>query len=279
MPDIIETIGRSLIQHGDYNDRIYLMKLHAEDCPGIVEELIRLAREKDYTKIFAKIPASHRPDFLRQDFVEEAQIPRFYKGSEDACFLSRYFSEERARESRRELVQKVLETARRKEVLTEIAPPGNDFRMREAAKNDLKGMAAVFREVFPTYPFPIHDPNYLRQTMASHVRYFVVEEGADIVAVSSAETDPANLNVEMTDFATLPRFRGHGLAVNLLELMEREMTRSGFLTAYTIARSYSYGMNITFAKLGYRFSGTLTHNTNISGAMESMNIWHKPLDA
>ncbi|MBN2430633.1 MAG: putative beta-lysine N-acetyltransferase [Acidobacteria bacterium] len=277
MSDIIETFGRSRIQHGDYNDRIYLMKLHADDVPGIVPDLIGLAREKGYSKIFAKIPASARAVFLEHDFREEASIPRFYKGQEDACFMGRFLSEERSRESRPELVQKVLETARQKEVLTEIASPGNDFRMREATENDLRGMAAVFREVFPTYPFPIHDPEYLRRTMASHIRYFVVERGGEIIAVSSAETDPDNLNVEMTDFATLPHYRGHGLALHLLALMEEEMHREGFITAYTIARSYSYGMNITFTKLGYEYSGTLTHNTNISGALESMNIWYKPL--
>ena len=36
-------------------------------------------------------------------------------------------------------------------------------------------------------------------------------------------------------------------------------------------------MNITFARQGYAFSGTLYNNTNISGNLESMNVWHKPL--
>ncbi|HOM70936.1 MAG TPA: putative beta-lysine N-acetyltransferase, partial [Armatimonadota bacterium] len=48
-------------------------------------------------------------------------------------------------------------------------------------------------------------------------------------------------------------------------------------TAYTIARSLSYGMNITFAKQGYQYAGTLTNNTNICGHMESMNVWYKHL--
>ena len=56
------------------------------------------------------------------------------------------------------------------------------------------------------------------------------------------------------------------------------MARRGMRTAYTIARAVSPGMNITFARLGYQFSGTLINNTQISGAIESMNIWHKPLD-
>jgi len=277
MSDIIETFGQSRIQHGDYNDRIYLMKLHATDLPGIVPDLIDLAREKGYSKIFAKVPASARAPFLEHDFQEEATIPRFFRGADDACFLGRYFSADRARESRPQQVADVLATARRKNTIQDTPALDSDFRLRSAAAVDLNGMAVVFREVFPTYPFPIHDPDYLRRTMDGHVRYFIVERDGEIIAVSSAETDPDNLNVEMTDFATLPRYRGHGLAVHLLVLMEEEMRREGFITAYTIARAYSFSMNITFSKLGYDYSGTLTHNTNISGALESMNIWHKPL--
>ena len=36
-------------------------------------------------------------------------------------------------------------------------------------------------------------------------------------------------------------------------------------------------MNITFAKHGYSFAGTLTNNTQISGQLESMNVWYKAL--
>jgi hypothetical protein len=36
-------------------------------------------------------------------------------------------------------------------------------------------------------------------------------------------------------------------------------------------------MNITFAKNGYEYAGTLKNNTNISGNIESMNVWYKHL--
>jgi len=47
--------------------------------------------------------------------------------------------------------------------------------------------------------------------------------------------------------------------------------------AYTIARALSAGMNVTFARAGYDYGGTLTNNTNICGQIESMNVWYKPL--
>jgi len=59
--------------------------------------------------------------------------------------------------------------------------------------------------------------------------------------------------------------------------MEKYMTRSGFCLLYTIARAASFGMNTTFARANYQYGGTLINNTQISGSIESMNIWYKEL--
>ena len=56
-----------------------------------------------------------------------------------------------------------------------------------------------------------------------------------------------------------------------------EMIQQGLKTAYSIARSLSPAMNITFVKNGYKYGGTLGNNTNIAGRIESMNIWYKHL--
>jgi putative beta-lysine N-acetyltransferase len=114
--------------------------------------------------------------------------------------------------------------------------------------------------------------------MTTHVAYFGVRRNGRLIALSSAETDHTASNVEMTDFATLPECRGLSLARILLHTMERAMIDEGIRTAYTIARAASPGMNVTFARMGYEFGGTLINNTQISGTIESMNIWYKPLD-
>jgi putative beta-lysine N-acetyltransferase len=84
-------------------------------------------------------------------------------------------------------------------------------------------------------------------------------------------------NTEMTDFATLPEYRGKGLSAFLLRLMESEVKKRQIKTTYTIARAPSFGMNITFSKMGYSYSGTLINNTNIFGHFENMNVWYKLL--
>lgn len=138
-------------------------------------------------------------------------------------------------------------------------------------------MARIYREVFPSYPFPIHDPDYLLKTMLSHIKYFCIEKNGELLAVSSAEVNEEDANVEMTDFATLPGWRGNGFGQHLLANMENHMKKRNIKTAYTIARAVSLGMNIIFSKAGYQFGGRLKNNTNISGIIESMNVWSKPI--
>lgn len=277
MADSIETLGSSIMQHGTENDRIYLMKLAPEDSAEVLSKIEELAAEKGYGKIFAKVPASAREDFLAADYREEATIPGFYAGREDVAFMGKYLDPERATEQEPDLVDEILAKSRAKAAVNAAPPLPENQSLRALDKDDAEAMARVFSEVFATYPFPIHDPAYLRQTMDENIRYFGVFDGDRLIAISSAETYPEDKNAEMTDFATLPECRGAGLALNLLEKMEEEMGAQDYLTLYTIARAYSFGMNITFAKQGYLYSGTLTHNTNISGRLESMNVWHKSL--
>jgi putative beta-lysine N-acetyltransferase len=277
MYDRIEKLGRSTVQHGPMSCRVYLMKLHPDDMPDIVPALDRLAASRAYTKIFAKVPATYTAEFERRGYRQEALVPRFYRNATDGAFLGKFLDEARGRDPRAAKAREILGIARDKQGRGAAANGGDPPAVEPAGPADVDEMSRVYREVFPSYPFPIHDPEYLRETMRENVAYFCVRESGRIVALSSAEMDPAAGNVEMTDFATLPSGRGAGYAVHLLARMENEMLRREIPTAYTIARSMSPGMNVTFAKLDYVFAGTLINNTDISGSIESMNVWYKHL--
>lgn len=276
MPDIIEKLGQSLIQHGKDSDRVYLMKLAPADAPTIVERIERLAEIHDYGKLFCKVPAPWCDPFLQAGYHEEARVERFFDGRIDVAFLSRFRKPERAEMSDKQkaAVEGALELALARQGDATKRSPTATRRLLEA---DTPELANLYREVFPSYPFPIFDASYLRRTMATHIRYYGAFDGERLVAAASAETDPEGRNAEMTDFATAPDHRKKGLAVALLQAMEIDMKSAGFATLYTIARAVSPGMNITFAHCGYRFSGTLVNNTQISGSIESMNVWHKNL--
>ncbi|HHE32302.1 MAG TPA: putative beta-lysine N-acetyltransferase [Chlorobaculum parvum] len=275
-PDIIETCFGALLQHGPFSRRIYLMKMGQADPSKLPDQLDALARERGYSKIFAKLPEGSETVFLEHGFRIEASVPGFYQGEKAALFLARYLDPVRAESPNAAEIASIVELASAKPA---VEPPAlsPEFSFRAYTPDDIEAMAAIYREVFPTYPFPIHDPAWLLETMASHIDYFGVEYEGRLIALASSEMDLDGLNVEMTDFATLPEFRGRNLALHLLAEMEETMRQKGMRTAYTIARAVSPGMNITFAKAGYKFSGTLVNNTNISGGIESMNVWYKKL--
>ena len=275
MTDKVEKIGKSIIQHGRNNQRIYLMKSSAEDLPGLLDKLDKLAATNNYSKIFAKVPEAQRDTFVKNGYQVEASIFGLFNGKEQGFFLGKYPISERGIEQKPDLVSDILEKAKSKQGL--VSGVGlSGCQCRPLFADDMEDAAELYRIVFASYPFPIHDPDYLRSTM-DHIAYYGVWSEERLVALSSAEIDYENANAEMTDFATHPDYQGKGLASFLLARMETDMKDRQIITLYTIARAYSYGMNITFAKNGYSFCGTLTNNTQISGDLESMNVWYKLL--
>jgi putative beta-lysine N-acetyltransferase len=272
--DQVETFGHSVIQHGPLSDRVYLMKLDKDDVPEIIAHMHELAGWYGYSKIFAKIPASTGMQFEQNGYRAEAVIPAFYNGREDGLFMARYYQADRMKDTAFEQVQAVKAACKTKTYrpFTEI---DQNLEYRLATSHDCPKMSELYRQVFKSYPFPIDNPEYLRRTMDENVIYAGIWEDGKLLALSSAEVDKKAANAEMTDFATHPACRGRRFAGILLQKLEKLMAESGIKTCYTIARATSFGMNITFAGNNYTFAGTLINNTQISGSLESMNVWHK----
>ncbi|MCL7411503.1 MAG: putative beta-lysine N-acetyltransferase [Methanosarcinaceae archaeon] len=277
MIDIVTTIGSSVLQHGNYNDRIYLMKLSRSDIPSIIGKLDTMVTDEGYCKVIAKVPAYAKDDFLNDGYICEATIPRFFRNSEDVYFMAKYYCKSRRFDNETGLNKKVLETAESKSGNGVTVELPHGFKYTICERSDAHEIANVYKKVFETYPFPIHDPHYIEKTMDETLIYFCIWNGTNIVALASSEMDIGSQNVEMTDFATLPEYRGNSFSLYLLQKMEHEMKKKNMKTAYTIARAGSYGINIAFSKSGYNYSGTLINNTNISGNFESMNVWYKHL--
>ncbi|MFW5792474.1 MAG: putative beta-lysine N-acetyltransferase [Desulfohalobiaceae bacterium] len=275
--DVIENLGQSTIHHGPFNRRIYLMKLHPGDMPGIIDELLLLAEQNAYTKITAKVGAQHTQAFLAAGFRHEACLPGFYPDGADAFYMALFLDPSRADIFRPKTVVKVINTALRKPCNEPSRQPPAGLTFRELGEPDAPAMAALYGRVFATYPFPITEPEYLIETMRSHIFYYGLAIDDRLVALASMETDKDNAVVEMADFATESEARGAGAAGFLLGQMEQAGLDKGFRFAFTIARSTSFGMNIAFARAGYLYSGTMVNNTNIAGNTESMNMWYRRL--
>ena len=277
MPDVIEKLQRSTIQHGPLNNRIYLMHLHREDVPDIGAALEDLAVANGYTKILVRTPADTRERFQADGYTREAAIPGYCADGGDLFFVARYLDDGRGREKHPAVVEQNL-------ALVQNLPADNrcfaDDELASVApcrKDDVAEMCRIYRQVYPSYPFPITDPGFLERTMTAHTRYFCIRENSAIVALAGCEIDADNRCVEMTDFAVVPQWRGRRLAERLLARMEQEMADAGMRVAFTISRTLSVGMNVTFKRKGYRFGGKLVNNTHISGGIESMWVWSKRL--
>lgn len=288
------TIGRSCLQHGKASDRVYLMAAADEDMPGLLTAIEELAAAHRYGKIFAKVPARWGRACTAAGYRVEAKVPGFYQGREDGLFLGKYLKPGRAELSDRAAIERTLDLCRQTTAKDpgaksnglgspaaddqsggKIKPPA--YRLGLCAPTDCAAMAALFRRVFPSYPFPVHDPGFLRRSMSEEVSYAAAWHQEQIAALASAEYSAAASHVEMTDFATLPEHRRRQLAGRLLAALEQEMQNQGIKLAYTIARAVSVGINLTFARAGYQYAGTLINNTQICGRIESMNVWYRRL--
>lgn len=242
------------------------MKLDEADVTRIIPALNRLAIERDYAKIFVKVPAEFKRSFLFDKFVVEAKIPKFFNGTKDALFMGKFFVKNK------DFAQKFEIPKFKEHSSNEIS---SEFKFKKCSLEDAQEMADLYSSVFKTYPFPITDSNYIKATMGRNVEYFSIRNGKKIVVLSSTEFDLASQNAEMTDFATLKEFRGNNLASFLLNKMDDNARKKGMKTLYTISRASSTGMSAVFVKNGYTYGGTLANNTNIGGAIESMNVFYK----
>jgi putative beta-lysine N-acetyltransferase len=275
--DSVVQRGNSIVQHGHVNNRVYIMKLAREDIPDIIRYADDLTRKEGYTKIFVKVPESSVEVFADAGYVAEATVPLFHRGTGTAVFMAKYTDPTRKEVTDAPVLAGILSAAFGYRGEKDPAVLKEGFSLEPAHSGDCREIAALYRSVFRTYPFPISDPGYIRESMQKQIRYFIIRKSHLLAAVASFEPDTDTMTSEMTDFATDPRFRGMGLARNLLDAMEAEVKKEGIRLAFTIARAISRPINSLFAGEGYRFGGLLPNNTNICGSLESMNVWYKTL--
>lgn len=274
--DSVLTVGKSSIQMGAFNDRIYLMSLADEDGPEIVDELINMAVTEDLSKIFAKVPKSQALPFLSCGFEKEAHVPGMFR-NEDGFFLSFYRYLWRKEQGNKDELDHVLSVAENKKGKGNFSSLLDSLFLRRLRPEDAHALAHLYGQIFQTYPFPITDPDFICLEMGSGVRFMGVFEGDSLMGAASAEVAADGYSVEMTDFAVKPDYRKTGIAGVLLRALEDDCFKSGIRCFFTIARACSYGINSLFSKGDYKFSGRLLNNTNISGRLESMNVWYKVL--
>ena len=112
-----------------------------------------MAQDNCYSKIFAKVPKYAKEGFIKNGFIIEADVPDFYNG-EQAFFLAKFFSEQRRQNDKSEEINKVLEEAQKRAVLSEVIEPGPGFIYRICAAPDAPQMAEVYKKSLRPILFP-----------------------------------------------------------------------------------------------------------------------------
>lgn len=273
--DKISRFKDSLYHHGKMNNRVFIIKTSTHNPEGLINHVENLANEYNYTKIIFKVPEPIVDIFDGHSYLTEGIIPKYYKGNIACHFKSKFLTNERGKIIEPPIIKKILKDVKNKPF--GISPLNHSFDIKKLHPSDIPNLCMLYKMIFKSYPFPIFEEAYIAKTMNNSILYFGAFQNNNLVGASSAEIDYDNLNAEMTDFATNPNYLGKNISAHLLKYMEEEMRQRNIKTCYTIARSVSFGMNSTFHKLSYVFSGTLVNNTNICGNIESMNVWYKHL--
>lgn len=257
-----------------FNQRLQVISHTGPKLPEMIQALTEESSGRGFGKVFMKATPSDQPALEGAGMVAEASIVDYFGVDEPAVVMSAFLNEERQQQPVLAKQEDILEAITVRPPDASVPPLPAGYEMSVAGPGDAKELAALYREVFASYPFPITSPRYLRETMASHVVYRVIrDESGAVVAAASGEMNLEYRNAEMTDFATLPSQRGVGLAQHLLAALEGDMEERKIRQLYTIARARSAGMNRVFYNRGYEHTGTLVNNCHIAGRFEDMHVW------
>lgn len=272
----IEDAGYYLeLFHDPYNKR-----MRVDDYRGHLHSVVKVAmdfaKQEKLEKIIIKARSEHLLDFIGFGFQLEAVVDQYFLGSH-GFFLTKYLTSKRKHNEFWTKEDTILEKVTELKREANLKQPPGEYIFKKVGLENAEDLSALYKLVFPVYPTPIHDSKYLRKTIEEGTIYFAYYYEGRIVSAASAEINSFYKNAELTDCATLPDHRKHGLLKWLLKKLEAELEDQGVFCLYSLARSLSFGMNAALHQLGYQYRGRLTNNCYIYDKLENMNAWVKSL--
>lgn len=255
-------------------------RLRVDDYRGNVDSLCvricELAGEHALTKVFIKARENDWQCYLSKGYMLEGIYKGYFKG-DDAYCMALYFDLERRTSDYWMEEDRILNEVLRLPLKADRPEAPEQFSLRRACEKDAERLAGLYNEIFQTYPTPMTDPSYIKKVMAEGTIFYLIEQAHRPISAASAEINEIYANAEITDCATLPTFRKHGLMGQLIHALEDELLSRNIRCAYSLARALSFGMNAVLAQMGYRYYGRLTKNCDIYDKFEDMNLWVKML--
>jgi len=268
------TIDAVKIYLDNRNKRV---KIYDSDSITIktLEKIKDFASVNQAGKIIGNTVLPHVKLFTQAGFCIEGKIDGFFEGTDAYC-MSYFMDSKRKISENPEQKDKIIAECLMSNSRHTAGGSNNlPYSIRTAAQRDIGEIVALFSTVFSTYPTPVYDEEYIRQTMNGKILYKVAESEGKIIGIASADMDMENRNAEMTDCATYPEYRGKGVLSNIIYELESELKNRDFITLYSLSRAVNTGINMVLCKHQYKYRGRLINNCNICGAFEDMNIWIK----
>jgi putative beta-lysine N-acetyltransferase len=257
----------------------YNKRLKIEDFRGSMDEIIqtitRLGEQPHVEKVIVKARIESVESLMEKGFLLEAKVPGYFLGG-DGYFLCKYKNLDRYNSGKWCEEDEILDGVWHKEKLEQISLD-QGLKMRMAERKDAPLLSKFYQSVFPIYPVPIEDPEYIIKQMNDDTIFMLIEDGGKIIAAASAEINNEYKNAEITDCATLPSMRKGGFMNHIIRNLENELVKRQVYCSYSIARALSFGMNAVLHNLHYTYKGRLKNNCYIFDKIEDMNVWYKDL--
>lgn len=241
----------------------------------VILGIIDLAKREGLGKIISNCRIRLLKPFRNCGFTIEGIINGFFQG-EDAYCIS-FFTDPQRKDSMHKAEEDSIIHSCISNCGQYIPNQRTEYQVRDAAVSDIPQMVKLFSEVFETYPSPIFSMEYLKKVMGERVLFKVAVDSNKLISIASADMDLVNMNAEITDCATYPKYRGKNILSNLIFKLESDLKKKGFHTLYSLSRAINPGINKVLCKHSYRYCGRLVNNCHICGGFEDMNIWIKRL--
>ncbi|WP_116771057.1 putative beta-lysine N-acetyltransferase [Maribacter litoralis] len=278
MFETIENIDGALVYHGNMHNRIYFSEAENVNLDNLLQKMKDLAKKKRYEKILGKASEKGLNVLKSQGFIVEAKIPGLYNGSVDGYFLADYTNEKRHANDEKIMktiatVKTIAEAANKPNTDSHFLMPEN-LDIKELSSADFPLLEELHQKAYKYHPHQIKDAAYFSKLKNLNHQFYGLFQNGELLVSAILAVNSSESNVEIVDFVTHPDYRGQNLSYFLVQDIKNKMDKLGCKTIYTMVRSTSYGLNITFSKHGFILAGTLINNCIVRDAMESMNVWY-----
>lgn len=262
----------------DAGTEVYLDELsrrvRLDDYFGQPDQVIKLlfTHLPDWTeKIIVKSRPEDRIKYMDLGFREEALVHGYFSGI-DMHFLTYYPKPERSESTE---IKPEASGISRFTAAEESGILNRQAVIRTAIPEDAGELARFYSNIFPLYPTPVSDPEYIKDAIEGNSIYRYIRQNGVIVSAACAEINRKYSNAELSDCGTSASASGRGYMKSILSLLIKELDEMGVNHVYSIARANNPGINSVFKGLGFECTGTLIQNVFIFSGFEDMKVWSR----